>query len=145
MDCQAPASIRTLCKLEPTKAFIKLETSAKRLCASKTTIMDIRKNLFGGAPNAGRAPSGGYGQPRPPPPPSRDDTRGYQDDPRMQNRDPYGAPMQPSSRQQMPQRAAVGRPPPQQQPQMSPARRIPLKAQRLDTQPTKDEYVFGNL
>ncbi|CAG8960642.1 hypothetical protein HYFRA_00013520 [Hymenoscyphus fraxineus] len=110
--------------------------------------MDIRQNLFGQGPKAGRAPSAGYG--RAPAPPPRDDTpmAGYQEDPRMQNRG-YGggggAPMPSPGRQQMPQRPAVGRPPPQQQPQMSPARRVQLRIAKVEDKTLANQFIFGNL
>lgn len=107
--------------------------------------MNIRQNLFGASPGAGRrAAAGGYD--RAPPPPPRDDTpmAGGYDDPRQYGQPPrqsYGAPMSPS-RQPMPSRPAVGRAP--QQP-MSPARRIQLGIAKVDDKTLQQQYIFGNL
>ncbi|CZR58112.1 probable NsfA protein [Phialocephala subalpina] len=108
--------------------------------------MNIRQNLFGQSPGAGRkAAAGGYD--RAPPPPPRDDTpmAGGYDDPRQYSQPPprqsYGAPMSPG-RQQMPSRPAVGRGP--QQP-MSPAMRIPLRISKVEDKNLQQQYIFGNL
>ncbi|KAF8863968.1 vesicular-fusion protein-like protein sec18 [Acephala macrosclerotiorum] len=107
--------------------------------------MNIRQNLFGASPGAGRrAAAGGYD--RAPPPPPRDDTpmAGGYDDPRQYGQPPrqsYGAPMSPG-RQPMPSRPAVGRAP--QQP-MSPARRIQLGIAKVDDKTLQQQYIFGNL
>ena len=103
--------------------------------------MNIRQNLFGQGPKAGRE-QGGYG--RPPAPPPRDDTpmAGYED-PRGGYGDPrgsYGAPM-PSPRQAMPQRPAVGR----MQAPASPARRVQLRIAKIDDKTLANQYIFGNL
>ncbi|TVY19727.1 Vesicular-fusion protein sec18 [Lachnellula arida] len=107
--------------------------------------MNIRQNLFGQGPKAGREQQGGYG--RPPAPPPRDDTpmAGYED-PRGGSRDPrgsYGAPM-PSQRQampSMPQRPAVGR----MGAPASPARRVQLRIAKVDDKTLANQYIFGNL
>ncbi|RDL41279.1 p-loop containing nucleoside triphosphate hydrolase [Venustampulla echinocandica] len=101
--------------------------------------MNIRQNLFGQGPRAGREQAqGGYA--RPPAPPSRDDTpmsmgapEGYGDP-----RGSYG--QQP--RQAMPQRPQVGR---TQQPPMSPARRIQLRIAKVEDKTLANQYIFGNL
>jgi vesicle-fusing ATPase len=105
--------------------------------------MDIRKNLFGQGPKAGRAQAG---YDRPPPPPPRDDTPmmgGYDNfggDYAGPPRGSYGAP-QPSPRQVMPSRPAVGR---SQQP-MSPARRVQLRIAKVEDKTLSNQYIFGNL
>ncbi|KAG9234481.1 vesicular-fusion protein-like protein sec18 [Amylocarpus encephaloides] len=109
--------------------------------------MNIRQNLFGQGPKAGRQ-QGGYAAPGgPPQPPPRDDTPmgGYQEDPRAQYGDPrgsYGAPQRgPAPPQNMPQRPAVGRAP---QP-MSPARRVQLRIAKVEDKTLANQYIFGNL
>ncbi|KAF4624187.1 hypothetical protein G7Y89_g13983 [Cudoniella acicularis] len=109
--------------------------------------MNIRQNLFGQGPKAGRE-AAGYG--RPPAPPPRDDTpmggyenpRGGYGDPRGDPRGSYGASM-PSPRQAMPQRPAVGRP--QQAQPMSPAKRIQLRIAKVEDKTLANQYIFGNL
>jgi vesicle-fusing ATPase len=106
--------------------------------------MNIRQNLFGQGPKAGREQSGGYG--RPPQPPPRDDTpmSGGYDDPRGGYGDPragYGAPM-PSPRQAMPSRPAVGRQP---QGPASPGRRMTLRIAKVEDKTAANQYIFGNL
>jgi hypothetical protein len=106
---------------------------------SRYPAMNVRQNLFGQGPKAGREQSG-YG--RPPAPPPRDDTpMGGYDDPRGSYNDPrYGAPM-PSSRSAMPSRPAVGRAPP-----ASPARRLRLEIAKIEWDKTlANQYIFGNL
>jgi vesicle-fusing ATPase len=104
--------------------------------------MDIRKNLFGQGPKAGR-PQAGYDRP---PPPPRDDTPmmgGYEDfrgDYTGPPRGSYGAP-QPSPRQVMPSRPTVGR---QQQP-MSPAKKVQLRIAKVEDKTLANQYIFGNL
>lgn len=108
--------------------------------------MNIRQNLFGQGPKAGREqPPAGYG--RAPAPPPRDDTPmgGYEDQ-RGGYADPpgsYGAP-QPSPRQAMPQRPAVGR---MQAPGApgAPARRVQLRIAKVDDKTLANQYIFGNL
>ncbi|KAE9365996.1 vesicular-fusion protein-like protein sec18 [Stipitochalara longipes BDJ] len=103
--------------------------------------MNIRQNLFGQGPKAGREASG-YG--RPPAPPPRDDTpmMGGYDDGRGGYADPrgsYGAPA-PSPRQAMPSRPAVGRQGP-----TSPARRAQLRIAKVEDKTLANQYIFGNL
>ncbi|KAE8445181.1 hypothetical protein EG329_013678 [Mollisiaceae sp. DMI_Dod_QoI] len=106
--------------------------------------MNIRQNLFGQSPKAGRT-AGGYD--RPPATPPRDDTpmAGGYDDRRSYGEPPrgsYGAPMQSPGRQPMPNRPAVGRAPQQQ---MSPARRVPLRIAKVEDKTLQSQYIFGNL
>ena len=98
--------------------------------------MNIRQNLFGQGPKAGRAQAG---YDRPPPPPPRDDTpmMGGYDDPRGgygDTRGSYGVPAP------MPSRPAVGRVPP-----ASPARRVQLRIAKVDDKTLANQYIFGNL
>lgn len=98
--------------------------------------MNIRQNLFGQGPKAGRDQYG-----RPPAPP-RDDTPmggyeggggggGY-------GGSGYGAP---APRQAVPQRPAVGR---AQQP-ASPGRRVQLRIAKVDDKTLAQQLIFGNL
>ncbi|TVY71216.1 Vesicular-fusion protein sec18 [Lachnellula suecica] len=106
--------------------------------------MNIRQNLFGQGPKAGREQSG-YGG-RPPAPPPRDDTpMGGYDDPRGgyggDSRGSYGAPA-PSPRQAaMPQRPAVGR---MQAPPPSPGRSMQLMIAKVGDKNIANEYIYGN-
>jgi vesicle-fusing ATPase len=110
--------------------------------------MNIRQNLFGQGPKAGREQQGGYG--RPPQPPARDDTPmgGYQENARGQyggggyNAPPSGA----IPPQGMPQRTAVGRPSSQQQGgMMGSARRVQLRIAKVEDKTLANQYIFGNL
>ncbi|KAH8820002.1 vesicular-fusion protein-like protein sec18 [Xylogone sp. PMI_703] len=103
---------------------------------------NIRQNLFGQGPRAGREQQG-YGQA--PATPPRDQMGGYGDprggygDPRGGYGDPrgnYGAPSQPP-REQMPMRRPVG--------QSAPARKVALELGRIQNKSLSDQYVFGNL
>lgn len=107
--------------------------------------MNIRQNLFGQSPKAGRTASG---YDRPPAIPPRDEVMaGGYDDPRQYGegnppRQSYGAPMSPGRQQPMPSRTAVGRAP--QQP-MSPAKRVQLRIAKVDDKTLQSQYIFGNL
>lgn len=100
--------------------------------------MNIRQNLFGQGPKAGRDQQPGYS--RPPAPPPRDDTPmgGYSDGPRGSYNDPrgnYGAPV---SARAVPSRSAVGRAPP--------ARQIRLEIAKIEWDKNlANQYIFGNL
>ncbi|KUJ15301.1 AAA-domain-containing protein [Mollisia scopiformis] len=103
--------------------------------------MNIRQNLFGQSPKAGRT-AGGYD--RPPATPPRDEVMvGGYDDPRQYGNPPrqsYGAPMSPE--RQMPSRPPVGRAPPQPK---SPGKRIPLRIAKVEDKTLQSQYIFGNL
>ena len=104
--------------------------------------MNIRQNLFGQGPRAGRDQQGGYG--RPPQAPPRDDTAmgGYQDNPRSQyGSGGYNAP----SSAGMPTRTPVGRPPSQQQAGMGSSRRDQMRLAKVDNKTLANQYIFGNL
>jgi vesicle-fusing ATPase len=98
--------------------------------------MNIRQNLFGQGPKAGRDQGGPAGYGRPPQLPPRDDTPmgGYQEGPRGQyggggyNAPPGGRP-------------AVGRPPAQQHS----ARRIQMRIAKVEDKTLANQYIFGNL
>jgi vesicle-fusing ATPase len=103
--------------------------------------MNIRQNLFGQGPKAGRA-AGGYD--RPPAPPPRDDQPmgGYDDrggygDPSRSNA-AYGGQPGPT-RQSQPMRSSVGRQP------SSPARKIQLRIAKVEDKTLANQYIFGNL
>ncbi|KAG4429739.1 hypothetical protein IFR05_014773 [Cadophora sp. M221] len=103
--------------------------------------MNIRQNLFGQGPKAGREQAG-YG--RPPQPPPRDDTQmagGYDD--RGGYADPrggYGSPAPPPRQSQpMPSRAPVGRG------MASPARKVQLRIAKVEDKTLANQYIFGNL
>jgi hypothetical protein len=104
--------------------------------------MNIRPNLFGQGPKAGREQQGGYG--RPPQPPPRDDTPmgGYQENPRGQyggggyNAPPAGG---------MPLRTAVGREPSQQPMGSGAPRRVQMRIAKVEDKNLANEYIFGNL
>ena len=103
--------------------------------------MNIRQNLFGQGPKAGREQAG-YG--RPPQPARPDDTQmagGYDDrggygDPRGG----YGAPAPPPRQSQpMPSRPPVGRG------MASPARKVQLRIAKVEDKTLANQYIFGNL
>ncbi|PVH80287.1 AAA-domain-containing protein [Cadophora sp. DSE1049] len=103
--------------------------------------MNIRQNLFGQGPKAGREQAG-YG--RPPQPPPRDDTQmagGYDDrggygDPRGG----YGSPAPPPRQSHpMPSRPPVGRG------MASPARKVQLRIAKVEDKTLANQYIFGNL
>ncbi|KAL3428190.1 Vesicular-fusion protein sec18 [Phlyctema vagabunda] len=101
--------------------------------------MNIRQNLFGQGPKAGRAESGGsYGgnYERGPPLPQRDNNPMGGPDPRAGGA--YGAPMHPQS--SMPPRPAVGR---------APARPSGIAKQlriaKVEDKTLANQYIFGNL
>jgi vesicle-fusing ATPase len=106
--------------------------------------MNIRQNLFGQGPKAGREQQPGYG--RPPQPPPRDDTPmgGYQEPPRGQyggggygNAPPSGG---------VPSRTAVGRPPSQQQAENAGSgRRVQMRIAKVEDKTLANQYIFGNL
>jgi vesicle-fusing ATPase len=103
--------------------------------------MNVRQNLFGQGPKAGREQQGGYG--RPPQPPARDDTPmgGYQENPRgsggYSNAPPSGG---------MPSRTAVGRPPTQQQAgNAGSGRRVQMRIAKVEDKTLANQYIFGNL
>ncbi|KAL2069972.1 hypothetical protein VTL71DRAFT_14652 [Oculimacula yallundae] len=102
--------------------------------------MNIRQNLFGQGPKAGREQAG-YGRPQAPP---RDDTQmagGYDD--RGGNGDPrggYGAPAPPPRQSQpMPSRPPVGRG------MASPAHKAQLRIAKVEDKTLANQYIFGNL
>ncbi|EPE29316.1 P-loop containing nucleoside triphosphate hydrolase [Glarea lozoyensis ATCC 20868] len=104
--------------------------------------MNIRQNLFGQGPKAGREQQGGYG--RPPQPPPRDDTPmgGYQENPRGQyGGGGYSAP--PAGG--MPLRTAVGREPSQQPMGSGAPRRVQMRIAKVEDKNLANEYIFGNL
>ncbi|KAH7346759.1 vesicular-fusion protein-like protein sec18 [Rhexocercosporidium sp. MPI-PUGE-AT-0058] len=100
--------------------------------------MNIRQNLFGQGPKAGREQAG-YG--RPPQPPPRDDTQtagGYDD--RGGYGDPRGGPAPPPRQSQpMPSRPPVGRG------MASPARKVQLRIAKVEDKTLANQYIFGNL
>lgn len=103
--------------------------------------MNLRENLFGQGPKAGRAQAG-YG--RPPQPPPRDDTPmagGYDDRGGYAGpRGSYGAPAPPPRQAQpMPSRTAVGRG------MASPGRRVQLRIAKVEDKTAANQYIFGNL
>ncbi|PBP18300.1 vesicular-fusion protein SEC18 [Diplocarpon rosae] len=102
--------------------------------------MNLRENLFGQGPKAGRAQAG-PGRPQPSP---RDDALmagGYDDrggygDPRGN----YGAPAPPSRQPQpMASRPPVGRG------MASPARKVQLRIAKVEDKTAANQYIFGNL
>ncbi|KAK0103637.1 transport between ER and Golgi ATPase protein [Cadophora gregata] len=103
--------------------------------------MNIRQNLFGQGPKAGREQAG-YG--RPPQPPPRDDTpmAGVYDDRAGYGdaRGGYGSPAPPPRQSQpMPSRPPVGRG------MASPARKVQLRIAKVEDKTLANQYIFGNL
>ncbi|TAQ90114.1 hypothetical protein B7494_g1576 [Chlorociboria aeruginascens] len=101
--------------------------------------MNIRQNLFGAGPKAGREQAG-YG--RPPAPPPRDDTSmGGYDEPQGRYQDPRAQDPRANYGPPMPSRPAVGRsmPPPPS------AKKIQLRIAKVEDKTLANQYIFGNM